>query len=120
MSPHSVWKFLFAVLVVGCATPYQVGVRAYSLADYPAAAEAFQHVDTQPLSAADRARVTLYTGLTYLALGDTHLAVGYLTLARLTREHDPTLFEPVDARRLESAWTALGLMPGDAPVVARH
>jgi hypothetical protein len=96
----------------GCGSALGAGIEAYEQARYPEAAREFAALDGARMSADDRARSNLYTGLNHLALGNLELAARHLTRARDALERDPWLLSAEDEARLFTAWRALGRSPG--------
>jgi hypothetical protein len=105
-----IWVVLLAT---GCASPFQQGVQAYTVADYSAAARAFDRAKALGVPAPEAARLLLYSGLTFLALGDARAAAQDLARARRALEEKPGRFSREERSRLETAWMTLGFRPGD-------
>jgi hypothetical protein len=60
----------------------------------------------------ERAHYALYRGLVHLGLGEANPAHRWLGYAKQVQRRSPDLLEPDEHGRLDSAWNALGFMPG--------
>jgi len=66
------------------------------------------------LSPRARARYALHRGLAHLACGDLRPAASWLARARAAGAADPRVFDVGEHGKLDAAWRAMGLMPGEA------
>jgi hypothetical protein len=106
---------LFALFPLACASPLAPPLEAFHDGRLPAAANAFRRLEPRldELSEKDRARYSLYRGLTHLGLGDARAADHWLSAAkRLERDH-PHCFDAGERGELYAAWRSLGRMPGE-------
>lgn len=100
------------LLLTSCQSALGSGMEAYHHADYPSAARDLRKAEAQGVDAEDAPRYDLYAGLTHLALGNADRAVVHLGRARIALDAHPTYFSVAERARLQSAWRALGRMPG--------
>jgi hypothetical protein len=100
-------------LACGCQGPLSSGIRAFEESRFVEAAATLRQSAASDLDATDSARWALYLGLTELSLGNVERAVPRLCQARRALEAKPAIFSPSERGQLETAWHALGKMPGE-------
>lgn len=117
MASRKPWSVVRPVLVlpliVGCQSALGSGLDAYHHANYPLAARELRDARHEGIAADEQPRYELYAGLTDLALGNTRGASDHLSRARRTFERDPNYYTRQECASLQSAWRALGKMPGE-------
>jgi len=107
---------LFVALSLGgCASPLAPARQAFAEARYPDAIEAYRGLrrELPELSQRQLFEYALYRGLSHLALGDARPAERWLLVAKRLAEATPELATLEEQGRLNSAWRAMGHMPGD-------
>jgi hypothetical protein len=109
------WAVLMATLLGACASPLAPARQAFAEARYPDAIAAYRALGPQvpTLSQEQLFEYALYRGLSHLALGDSRPAERWLLVAKRLAESTPELATLEEQGRLNSAWRAMGHMPGD-------
>lgn len=100
---------LLALALFACTSSFGRGIAHYDRAEYPQALEhlAAAEDDLSMFSPSERARYSLYRGLTHFALGNRRLAQPWLEEAKRAYEADPSLLSDDEAGKLGSAWAHL-------------
>ncbi len=103
---------LSSLALFACTSSFGRGIAHYDRAEYPQALECLAAVedDWPAMSHRERARYSLYRGLTHFALGNRKQAKLWLEEAKRAYEADPGLLSDEEAGKLGSAWAHL---PGD-------
>ena len=115
MLPRFVVILLLACALGGCGSALADAMDSFNEARYPTAAARFRAFEPEirTLNAHERARYSLYRGLTHLALGDARAACFWLGYAKVRADREPHVFDVSDRSALLSAWRSMGHMPGD-------
>ncbi len=116
MLPRFVVILLLACALGGCRSLYGEALDSYADARYPTAAARFRALEPEirTWSPHERARYSLYRGLTHLALGDARAACFWLGYAKVRSDREPNIFDTRERGALLSAWRSMGHMPGDS------
>ena len=115
MLPRWVVILLLASALSGCHSAFGEAMDSYADARYPTAAAQFRELqpELRTLNAQERARYSLYRGLTHLALGDARAACVWLGDAKVRADAEPDIFDTRARGALLSAWRSMGYLPGD-------
>jgi len=115
MLPRLVVILLLVGTLGGCRSAFGEAMDSYAEARYPTAAARFRELEPvlRTFNAHERARYSLYRGLTHLALGDARAACFWLGAAKVHADTEPHIFDAHDRGALISAWRSMGYMPGE-------
>jgi hypothetical protein len=104
---------LISLALPGCGS--SLPLDAFHEGRYPAAADELRALEREvpELPPNERARYSLYRGLTHLALGDARQADRHLTLAKRALDAHPGWFASEERGALLAAWRSIGRMPGE-------
>jgi hypothetical protein len=99
----------------GCGPGLGPAREAFLDGRFPEAAAELRAVEPRVLAVGGRTffRYARLRGLVELGVGNARVAAAWLTIARRADARDPRLFDTRERGELESAWRAMGHMPGD-------